>query len=302
MILNPDQCSDIGAYHKFLLNYQKKPHVIHAFYEGSGDESFYGHIIRKHLAPETTLYTYQAKGKKYVIRLSIQICKKINSDQSNDRTLFFIDKDIDDIVDNFVPPSEIYQTTYYSIENYLVTREIYEIYLVEILKMGAGHEKIGELLDKFSNELRIYHVFGTDFMKWIIWLRTKGQRPNLNNLKNGTLCEFRPAGILHHRLTKERIAILDSQLGVSTDYSTFLKEKKTIAQKITSIATKSVLRGKNEMGFFIGFLKYTIDNALSLIGHAVKCKHSLSNETVIDIFGPRVVTPPDLNEYIAKRV
>ena len=120
---------------KFLLNVNSHGIGIHAFFEGNTDESFYGTHIRNRMIGNLRLYSYNCNNKEGVY----EVQQKLNYGEFNDEiSMFFVDKDLDDIIPvyrEFCP--DIYVTTYYSIESFLVTKEIIEQVWQKYLNKGV---------------------------------------------------------------------------------------------------------------------------------------------------------------------
>ena len=114
---------------RYLQQYNNNDNALHIFYEGNDDPSFYSNFLEN--KNQKKIYYYQAENKKGVY----EIHSKINwSSYDKRRTLFFVDKDFSDILNEiFTIDDNIFVTRYYSIENYVVSKHVFIRTIREIL-------------------------------------------------------------------------------------------------------------------------------------------------------------------------
>lgn len=118
-LLRDARSSRVSTFHKFLTNYDPSTDRVFAFVEGEADEPFYRAQIQKYVPDQRLIYIYNCDGKKNVCDLYAEVVKKY---PKCERVLFFLDKDVDDIVGAPWPADpRIFVTECYSIENYVVT-------------------------------------------------------------------------------------------------------------------------------------------------------------------------------------
>src|SRR5262245_6597495 len=104
---------------EFLLQYKRDDEILHVFFEGIEDECFYANFLNNKL-PETWSYIpYNCSGKKFVYDIHRRINWKA---YSSNKVLFFVDKDLSDILPETYPSADnIFVTEFYSVENYITT-------------------------------------------------------------------------------------------------------------------------------------------------------------------------------------
>lgn len=151
---------------------------MHAFFEGKTDESFYGTFLRSELPIKWRLKTYICNNKDGVY-FHFEQLKNLHSNVQP--LLFFVDKDIEDIIPfPRVADERIHVTDYYSVENYVVTSDCIERIWAEIFRQGSGTSVALELSSTFENALSTAHDIFLDMMSWILFHRRQGNRPNLD--------------------------------------------------------------------------------------------------------------------------
>ena len=141
------ECENI-EHHLFLIDFNPKNRIVHCFFEGKTDESFYGTVLRNFLPDYYELKTYICGKKDSVLYHHNEIGHKSCDTQP---LLFFIDKDIDDIIPIQVKKAEtIYETIFYSIENYIVNCSSLSQVWAEIYRQSSG-TKISKRLEQLFN-------------------------------------------------------------------------------------------------------------------------------------------------------
>jgi hypothetical protein len=102
-----------------LQQYKSTDNSIHIFHEGKDDPSFYSNYLERGRLKRQRVYYYLFNNKKGVYFHY----EKINWLKfKKNRLLFFVDKDLDDILEIKYPHDQnIFVTKYYTIENYLIS-------------------------------------------------------------------------------------------------------------------------------------------------------------------------------------
>src|SRR5882672_6397787 len=138
------------ALHEFWTNFDPKQPRFHAFFEGHADIVFYKPLIQRHTEAHGRLFTYRCEGKSLVY----DAFKAITGRHPNCRgVLFFVDKDIDDIIGEPWPTDpRIYVTDVYSIENYLVCREALRRVIDDLINVRKVAFDMTVSLDHFDRE------------------------------------------------------------------------------------------------------------------------------------------------------
>lgn len=125
------QESTVVGYAEFLQRYTSGDTSLHCFYEGHEDNIYYhGHIRGVHRIEK--IHPYRCGGKSEVVSVFDLISTK--NEYKTARTLYFIDRDFDELLNN----PRIFETPYHSIENFYTQQFCLEEFLTGHLGIGAG--------------------------------------------------------------------------------------------------------------------------------------------------------------------
>jgi hypothetical protein len=285
--LNQELANDNIEHHLFLIEYNPKRMVVHCFFEGKTDESFYGTSIR-HLLPEGyKLKTYICGKKDSVIYHHNEIGHKTCDIQP---LLFFIDKDIDNIIPIPVNKSEsIYETSFYSIENYIVSSTSLSQLWAEIFRQTSG-TKVSDKLETLFDEAHMkYNIISIRLMSWVLFHRRKGGvRLNLDCIKTTDLFSITDnLKLLPSFSLEDFYNYLDIKTKVNTLSSEY-SEIDSCLNELSQFEIKEVSRGHNEMDLFIAFFKKLKEITANVESTKIKPHVEINSVNVIDIMGPRI--------------
>jgi hypothetical protein len=120
----------IVGYQEFMLTYKKKRRHLYCFFEAKDDEVYYSRVIQLTLAINYEFETFTCDNKEGVIK----VYKLINNHRKykKAKTGFFIDRDFDRLKRN----PDIFETTFYSIENFYVGVETVKKILYEQFRIS----------------------------------------------------------------------------------------------------------------------------------------------------------------------
>lgn len=125
------QQSTVVGYAEFIQRYTAGDTSLHCFYEGHEDNIYYhGHIRSLHAAEK--IHPYRCGGKSEVVAVFDLIAAK--NEYKTARTLYFIDRDFDALLNN----PQIFETPYYSIENFYTQQSCLEEFLTGHLGIATG--------------------------------------------------------------------------------------------------------------------------------------------------------------------
>jgi len=295
----------VVALHNFLLNVKSNEKTIHSFFEGKTDESFYGTIIRRIKDENYKLKTYICGNKDSVYYQH----EKLNSRKlKNQMLLFFVDKDIEDIIPYERPLSDnIYVTDYYSIENYIVNDQILEQVWAEIFKQTSGHELSSALCDKFNRALSDYHRFMIIVMSWILYHRRNLQNDHDATLNLDCVKLKRMYEINEHLEFKARLGHIDdviNMLDLQTKNKTYFfiwnGYKQILCKELVQYDRKCIVRGHFEMEFFVYFISSLRKVVEKTTAKQLKVSVEINDANAVDVLGPRVMLPPSLELFLQK--
>jgi hypothetical protein len=281
--------------HDFLLCYSRTEKIVHAFFEGKTDESFYGTFLRAELPNGWKLKSYICKNKDGVYYYFEEFKHMHLIAQP---LLFFVDKDIEDVIPFLrIADEKIHVTDYYSVENYIVTSDLVERIWAEIFGQGSGNKVADEISRTFDKVLRDVHLIFLDMMAWILYHLRNGSRPNLDCINTKDLFILEDSLVCTRTLGLEALyKYLDTKTKVSTNISEYLNIQ-TIRVELDTYEPKTVIRGHNEMEFFIVFYKKLKHIAAKASENKIKPQPDITLSNVIDVLGPRVPMPSSLRVF-----
>jgi hypothetical protein len=285
--------SDISTHTKFLQQYRRNDNSIHIFVEGKDDPSFYSNFIDRYRRKGQRIYFYRAKNKKSVY----SNYEKIDWDKyAKNRVLFFVDKDFRDILNENLPfDTNIFETKYYSIENYLVNKSMFSRCLRELL--GITDDKlISKITRDFIIQLANFHKEIMPIIALILYFRKRNIVANLNQVKLEKVFNIKE----RVKRKKNIKQFLEHQMGVSESapFKEVLNNIRTLKEIKNS---KYYVRGKYEMWFFIKFLNEIpkIMNQNRKKGQEkIKLSVNLTSSTAVSILAPRLRIPSELKVFL----
>jgi hypothetical protein len=292
--------------HNFLLELKVRNKIVHAFFEGKTDESFYGTFIRGMIDEDYKLKTYICGNKDGV---HYQFNRLRNTELGNNISVYFTDKDIEDIIP--FPRdvhSKIYVTDFYSVENYIVSDVMLEQVWAEIFRQTSGNNASKLIKAKFATCLNDFHEFMLLIMAWILYHRRNIEKLTKISL-NLDCIKLKDAYIINDELDfiftmneDDIINLISLQTGCATSLKSFNKNKKTLIAELRKHPMKNIVRGHFEMEFFIYFIGRAKNALNKALGKALKVHLELTDANSIDVLGPRVQIPNSLNVFLHKNL
>lgn len=284
---------------KFLQQYNENDNAIHVFYEGNDDPSFYSNYFEQ--KKKVKIFYYQAENKKGIY----EIHSKINwTAYKKNRSLFFADKDFSDILmEKYVNDTNIFVTKYYSIENYLVCKPIFNRILRDILHID-DEKFIKSCYKLFEKNLKLFTIQVQPIIAWIIYHRSINSSLQLNNFKISDIFYFdENLNIIRNRTCKgysvQGYLLYKTKLTHTNQcWKGILKYYREI-QKIHP--HKSYLRGKYEIWFMVAYINKLVEiiNSKKSKGEPkIKMQFNLNAENAIELLGPRLKKPADLAKFL----
>jgi hypothetical protein len=284
--------------HEFLLRYDPKQRKLHAFFEGYEDIPFYSGLIEQRLPQGDRLVTYRCGGKREVYELFHSVVQRYPKIKE---ALFFVDKDLDDILGEPWPTDpRIFVTDTYSIENYLVSTEVFARLCRDSLQMKRVEFPAERMVAQFERQLAMFQRLAIPLMAWIVAVRRSGQRPVLNDVNMGELFGVSIDCCVcvksHGRL--RYLARVTGVLKAPGGLRQFLQ----IARELKRIPAKRIVRGKFEAWFFVEFWKSLIAQMRALAKEAggdVAVSVQLERSNFVHILAGRMVVPECLERFLA---
>lgn len=287
--------SETTIYTTFLQQYSKNDNSVHVFHEGKDDPSFYSNFIESKLKRNRKVYYYQSKNKNSVYHYY----SKVNwTAYSKKRILFCVDKDFADILKITYPTdSNIFVTEPYSIENYLVNKNIYSRSLRELI--GLENDKKNSVLSKgFKAGLDTFYQASLLLSAYFIFHRKANNPLNLQSLTFGDVFEMDDNFTVKRK--KGILKILDQKTGVNSVFN--YSDIKSIMIELGKINNpQKYVRGKYDLMYLVNCINLApkILNDQRVKGEKkYKCCVSLSYTNGIAILAPRLKEPKDLKRFL----
>jgi len=289
-----------AQFNTFLMTYRPTGATVYAFLEGKDDLTFYGLHIRHHL-PDGFLVSFVKCGNKDAVLLRLQdFCGRF---APNPRALFFVDKDLDDILGRDIPTYEyLFITEGYSIENEACVGSLVERYCIESLGLDSETRPVKELTNHFKTSWDTFSAEAILIMAWVLAVRRAGLRPNLNNLENKEIFTFSETNLTAclRKNREDTISYLHKSTGGSSQLPSIdSKEIDRALSALTPLDSKKWLRGKQALWFMIQFL-IGCERALVAAGQRVHARITLSASNAIEVLCPKLDSPIGLNEFMSR--
>lgn len=296
-ILRTARSSRVSVVHKFLTNYDPNADRVYSFVEGDADVSFYRTQIKRYLTNERKLFTYNCEGKAGVASAYEDVVKKY---PTCERVLFFLDKDVDDIVGVLWPSDpRIFVTECYSIENYVVSKDALRQYLQDFVKIRKCDIDVNDVLEQFDQELACFHRVMVPIMAWIVIMKRSGCAVVLQDVNLGELFRVTDRGI-DRRLNRCAVAYLTKITQAKGPLPTWWRVRAT-CKELARLPAKSYIRGKFEAWWFVEFGRRMLDGLQRVaneVGGSVKVQTPLHASTFIQLLGTAIETPVRLEAFL----
>lgn len=296
-----------AVFHSVILALSKsKTSDIFLFFEGEDDPAFYQSHIRifLHGFNHNSFICY---GRSEVLKVFDLIT---NDSRAIGRSLFFIDKDHNDVLGAPTPIARnIFQTTLYSIENYLVSEEIFSAYWSEILHLDTTDPRKIAYQEQFRRTYVAYSKRMCTLMAFILYARgfegAVVRKLNLNNVRlelmfrlnfDDATCRYQAGAGKHFAIATN---VRDHPISACNS-----EIRRILRSCVRTRTTKEIVRGKYELWFFVKFLQ-NVSHQLSS-RQAAKAsglrratpKIFISIENAVEILSSRLNCPPELSEFL----
>lgn len=290
----------VVGYAEFLQRFVLGDNSLHFFCEGNEDRIYY-HAVMRSLHPGVPATPYRCGDKDGVLVVFGLITGK--SEYADARTLFFVDRDFDALISN---PS-IYETPFYSIENFYTQEHCLTEFLTGNLGILPGSADFIHAVNLFRQTKEQFFDLCRPvnaYLRCIAAKRAAGLTPRLNinskiNFKEGVA------------ITVDRFHLngIPSDLpGMETLFGTpGVVSQAEFDREITLIRGENlgqIGRGKFEMQFVIHFFQRfkagLVNKKLQVLGALYKCRVNVDPDTFVNDFYPYAIVPDCLRQYIRR--
>ena len=221
------------------------PNCLVFAFEGELDKGAYYQWVRR-FRSELTYEPFPCGGKRYVLEFR-EMLKRDLGDLGT-RVYFFVDRDFDEFRGYDPDPATTFATDQYSIENYLVTREVLEELLKDEFHCHAEPAVRNACLSIFDQRLSEFLAATQAINLRLFIARKRGVElkknlpTRINNIAEVTLALVKPNSV-----GPEHIVVFDEQ--VSIDQFNVLKTE------FDSLVPQKRYRGKFSLLFFMKWLE-----------------------------------------------
>ncbi len=291
--------SNVDKYHQFLSDFKRTKKVFYGFIEGIDDKSYYYALFKRIIPSDWDILLYDAGCKKNVLR----IYKEFDwSEYDKNRILFFIDRDLDDLLaKNTAKGKNIYITDGYSIENSLIEKQTFRLLFECNCKIhNANHIEYDRIADMFSFEMKRFVEALHPIMKWIIYNRFRKIKSNYKNIKMKEIFKFSNGRLLVRKRPKSHRNLYDyirKTCGGKFNY------KDVDGMVFLNNYTNSLktVRGKFLSWFMVSFFKHIADNSSKYfhgIDSSVSQRASISQENIVELAVVYIDTPKSFVRFL----
>lgn len=309
--------------------YFKTGKNVHLFVENGDDYEFYRSCVM-HVYYEYKLFCYSMEGKQNVK----DAYKIIDVDKyESGRVLFFVDKDYDDILKiSQIVATNFFYTRHYSIENYLVTEEVFLI-ILDRFYVNKINDTVKEKLLQAYCEAYSRFVIKIRTLTWFILIdREKSKKAVLDKLKLELFIHFEKMIFYEKKLirpdlydkiiqnNKRRIKeqnyirkesikdVLSLKCEADPEQFTFtnIMEKRALISTISN--QKSFIRGKYDLWFLTEILKtvekkieeiYNEENIIVDQNNPIpRRKVEINHLTIFDLVCSKMIYPQDVKDFL----
>ncbi|QTE45389.1 DUF4435 domain-containing protein [Mucilaginibacter rubeus] len=276
-----------------MQKYKFNSDESHFIFEGYEDQSFYFNFFQNWASNSVT---YISMGKKH----SIELYNKLDwTVYDKRRIIIFIDRDYSRILQETVPSDiNIYETTYYSIENYIVNSFILRRLINEILHFHE-EEVINRILQKFEQGYHQFFKSIKPILAWILIIRSHNLKANLNQIDLSRLFSINNQLFFLDQKVN-RIEYLERVTNTQTPVIglSIFKNWYNIIDDQSS--TKLVIRGKFDSWYLITFFNKLNQYLRDSEGFESKVRTNVNLANAIEIIGPRTIIPERLDSFIKR--
>jgi len=294
------QESMVVGYAEFLQRHTTGDTSLHCFYEGHEDNIYYhGHIRGIHAAEK--IHPYRCGGKSEVVAVFELIAAK--NEYNTARTLYFIDRDFDELLNN----PRIFETPYYSIENFYTQQFCFEEFLTGHLGIGAATPDFNASISLFQQLKQAFYQLSRPVNAY---LRCYARKRNLHGAVRLHIDErIQFTGGINELLNSFHVAGIPASLPdlEIVFAATGIVTQAEFDSELVVISTEDqgkVGRGKFELQFMTAFLNRFKMAITRKKGHLLvqryNCKINFDAANFMSDFRSYAYTPDSLLTYIRR--
>lgn len=236
---------------EFIRVYEPGTEDIYVFFEGRDDQAYFLPEIRRRRRGKGDIVTFRCNGKANVLGMLPNVIRRIDHEW---RALFFVDKDLDDLLGlNRIALPCVFETEVYSIENYLVSREAFEVVWTDVFQLSLADARFEAAVAGFDASHGRFLRRARGLMAWVLAARRQmNGRPNLQNAGMSWVFPLAQAdGSMRRRRPIARDLESRCQVGGPIPWRCCL----AAGRELRGRDPKAFVRGRWELWFFIQFCR-----------------------------------------------
>lgn len=278
--------------------------VCYGFVEGKDDPSYYRTKVKLYIPEEGRIKFFPCGGKSTVKYTYEQLNER--GLLSNRRIIFFIDRDISDIVpDNDMIISDlVYITDYYSIENSIVSSQS----VIETLQDVMGFacvcsSEIDIIMKLYESQKEFFQSLMLPIMANICYWKRNSIKGNYHDYKINKIISISD-GKIHTALSPTE-QVQSFYQDCCVDYATYynpMKVKEEEDNIIKGDAQFSIIRGKYFSQFFIMFCNSIHRDCENIKITKTNKGRQLGGDDIMLVVAPRTNAPKSLQTFIGNTI
>ncbi len=284
---------------QYTLLAQRVDDAIVLFVEGTDDQTFYLSMLRRWGLEFEKVFCLICGGKHNVL----EVRKKISQqDLYQTTTMFFVDKDLDDLIPRAdASRGNVFITEWYSIENYLTTGEVFHAVWREFFRLALEdpRKEIAERQfcaehAKFVRSMRI-------IMAWTLKRKRQGDLVKFEDLDLDKC--FRLDEDMRFGLRRGAYRRVRRVCGGTTDGREW-RDVRLVVNELKTLHPKRYVRGKFELWFFVKFLARLDQELRKTTWGSVRPRNSftISGTTAMEVLIPRCSVVSQLVEFFRRNL
>ena len=282
-----------STFMKFINDKEYHKSHVFCFYEGE-DGKYYNNRIYSKFTKENVI-TYTVGNKKNILKL----LNRINSDILYQEvcTMFFIDRDYDE--SKIGISEKLFETPCYSIENLYSQKKCLEGILQSEFSLNPHEKDFQKCIDDFEEREKEFHAIIMEFNSLLYLNNKKSNNCQFSRIETNKIVDIDIENTLKIKDSKkyqEAINKIKEELDV---------KEKEIEVAINELSKKGEyslnFRGKNQLDFFVEFLKKL--KILRKKGKYFEKKYNVKlniTDNRLSELSQYAITPPELEKFLNK--
>lgn len=289
---------------QFLSEYKNDEKICYGFVEGKDDPSYYRRFINNMIEQDCCVILYPSNGKENVKYIFEKIHE--NKDVSNERIVYFMDRDLSSIIDdnNLIKDSHVYITDNYSIENDILNSDTLGAVMQDLLGFCSNPlSDIEKVKSLYEDQLMRFEDKMLPIMAHMVIWKKNNIPANYRNFKIDNLFKVKDGSLSQIVSDEEIIKKLykDSNVNYPKCNKTDIDDVIRKIQKASLI--HQIVRGKCLAIFFIMFCNSVfIDYSRIGIGKPTKNGNKLSEGDIMKTIVLRARAPKSLKQFIENTI